>query len=113
MTNETIFKRIEPYSPAIIAVRITTLRFPIFYSLVGIALKFTDTLYLRIPRKARLFSNSDATAAPAATVPMSHRQAQYSVKSDFVDIVIARRPKADVAISYPSKDRGPPQRQNT
>ena len=30
---------------------------------------------------------------------------QYSVKLDFVDIVIARRPEADVAISHPSKDR--------
>jgi hypothetical protein len=81
MTNETIFKKIEPYSPAIIAVRITTLRFPIFYPLVGIALKFASLLYLRIPRKARLFSNSDATAAPAATVPMSHRQAQNQTDS--------------------------------
>jgi hypothetical protein len=25
-----------------------------------------------------------------------------------MDVVIARRPKADVAISYPSKDRGRP-----
>ena len=81
MTNETIFKKIEPYSPAIIAVRITTLRFPIFYSLVGIALKFTDTLYLRIPRKARLLSNSDAAAAPAATVSTSPRHAQNQTDS--------------------------------
>ncbi len=27
-------------------------------------------------------------------------------KLDLVDIVIARRPEADVAISYPSKDKG-------
>jgi len=31
---------------------------------------------------------------------------EYSLRVRFVDIVIARRPKADVAISYPSKDRG-------
>jgi hypothetical protein len=30
----------------------------------------------------------------------------YAVKFDSVDIVIARRPKADVAISYSSKDKG-------
>jgi hypothetical protein len=37
---------------------------------------------------------------------LSGRTHYYSVKFDFVDIVIARRPKPDVAISYPSKDRG-------
>ncbi len=31
---------------------------------------------------------------------------EYSLKVRFIGIVIARRPKADVAISYPSKDRG-------
>jgi len=31
---------------------------------------------------------------------------RYSVKLDFMHIVIARRPKADVAISYPSQHRG-------
>jgi len=31
---------------------------------------------------------------------------KYSVEFGFVDIVIARRPKADVAISCTSKDRG-------
>jgi hypothetical protein len=31
---------------------------------------------------------------------------EHSLKVRFIGIVIARRPKADVAISYPSKDRG-------
>ena len=31
---------------------------------------------------------------------------EYSLKVRFVGIVIARRPKADVPISYPSKERG-------